>query len=170
VTLTELVEQALVMNVSRVWLGEVRGEEAWPLIEVMEAGEGGSACTLHARSAHHALERLANLCMRGRAAVTPEHAYRSCAAAIDLIVHITTVDERWIGGERHRFVSQVVECNGIGEGGRPAVTDVFAPGPDGRAVPEHDPADLADYLRVGFDPDWLRSGRGHWPSAAGGRR
>jgi type IV secretory pathway ATPase VirB11/archaellum biosynthesis ATPase len=71
VTLTELVEQSLVMNVSRVWLGEVRGEEAWPLIEVMEAGEGGSACTLHARSARHAFERLANLCMRGRAAVTP---------------------------------------------------------------------------------------------------
>ncbi|CCG02412.1 CpaF family protein [Blastococcus saxobsidens] len=170
VTLTELVEQSLVMNVSRVWLGEVRGDEAWPLIEVMEAGEGGSACTLHARSAHHALERLANLCMRGRAAVTPEHAYRSCASAIDLIVHITTVDERWVGGERHRFVSQVLECNGIGEGGRPAVTDVFAPGPDGRAVPEHDPVDLADYVRVGFDPDWLRPGHGRWAGAVGGRR
>jgi pilus assembly protein CpaF len=170
VSLTELVEHALVMNVSRVWLGEVRGEEAWPLIEVMEAGEGGSACTLHARSAHHAFDRLANLCMRSRASVTPEHAYRSCASAIDLIVHITTVDERWIGGQRHRFVSQVVECNGMGEGGRPAVTEVFAPGPDGHATPEHDPVDLADYERVGFDPDWLRSGRGHWASAVGGRR
>ncbi|SDG04243.1 Pilus assembly protein, ATPase of CpaF family [Blastococcus aurantiacus] len=171
VTLTELVEHALVMNVSRVWLGEVRGDEAWPLIEVMEAGEGGSCCTLHARSAHHAFERLANLCMRGRAAVSPEHAYRSCASAIDLVVHITTVDERWIGGERHRFVSQVVECNGVGEGGRPAVTDVFVPGPDGRAVPDHDPVALADYVRVGFDPDWLRPGRGgHWAAAVGGRR
>jgi pilus assembly protein CpaF len=170
VTLTELVEQALVMNVSRVWLGEVRGEEAWPLIEVMEAGEGGSCCTLHARSAHHAFERLANLCMRGRAAVTPEHAYRSCASAVDLVVHITTVDERWIGGERQRFVSQVVECNGIGEGGRPAVTEVFAPGPDGRAVPEHDPVDLADYVRVGFDPDWLRVGQAPWAGTVGGRR
>ncbi|WP_231502558.1 CpaF family protein [Blastococcus sp. URHD0036] len=170
VTLTELVEQALVMNVSRVWLGEVRGEEAWPLIEVMEAGEGGSCCTLHARSARHAFERLANLCMRGRAAVTPEHAYRSCAAAIDLVVHITTVDERWTGGQRQRFVSQVVECNGIGEGGRPALTEVFAPGPDGRAVPEHDPVDLADYVRVGFDPAWLRSGPVSWAGAAGGRR
>lgn len=162
VTLTELVEQSLVMNVSRVWLGEVRGEEAWPLIEVMEAGEGGSACTLHARSARHAFERLANLCLRGRGSTTPEHAYRSCATAIDLIVHITTIDERWIGGARHRFVSQVVECNGVGESGRPALTDVFAPGPDGRAVPEYDPVDLADYVRVGFDPTWLRRGHGHW--------
>lgn len=162
VTLTELVEQSLVMNVSRVWLGEVRGEEAWPLIEVMEAGEGGSCCTLHARSAHHAFERLANLCMRGRGSTTPEHAYRSCATAIDLIVHIRTIDERWIGGGRHRFVAQVLECNGVGEGGRPAVTDIFVPGPDGRAVPEHDPVDLDDYTRVGFDPEWLRRGRGHW--------
>jgi len=162
VTLTELVEQSLVMNVSRVWLGEVRGEEAWPLIEVMEAGEGGSCCTLHARSAHHAFERLANLCMRGRGSTTPEHAYRSCATAIDLIVHISTIDERWIGGGRHRFISQIVECNGVGEQGRPALTDVFAPGPDGRAVPEHDPVDLADYVRVGFDPAWLRRGHGHW--------
>jgi Flp pilus assembly CpaF family ATPase len=170
VTLTELVEQALVMNVSRVWLGEVRGEEAWPLLEVMEAGEGGSACTLHARSAHHAFERLANLCMRGRPGVTPEHAYRSCASAIDLVVHIATVDERWTGGQRHRFVSEVVECNGIGEGGRPALTEVFTPGPDGRAVPEHDPVDLADYTRVGFDPDWLRPTTGRWAGAAGARR
>lgn len=162
VTLTECVEQALVMNASRVWLGEVRGEEAWPLIEVMEGGEGGSCCTLHARSAHHAFERLANLCMRGRGSVTPEHAYRSCAGAIDLIVHIRTIDERWIGGGRHRFVSQVLECNGMGEGGRPAVTDIFAPGPDGRALPEHDPVDLGDYTQVGFDPEWLRRGRGHW--------
>lgn len=162
VTLTELVEQSLVMNVSRVWLGEVRGEEAWPLIEVMEAGEGGSACTLHARSAHHAFERLANLCMRGRGSTTPEHAYRSVAGAVDLIVHIRTIDERWIGGGRHRFVSQIVECNGVGEAGRPALTEVFVPGPDGRAVPEHDPVDLADYVRVGLDPQWLRRGRGHW--------
>jgi Flp pilus assembly CpaF family ATPase len=162
VTLTELVEQSLVMNVSRVWLGEVRGEEAWPLIEVMEAGDGGSCCTLHARSASHAFERLANLCMRGRSAVTPEHAYRSCATAIDLVVHIATIDERWIGGRRHRFVDQVIECNGIGEGGRPAVTDVFVPGPDRRAVPAHTPVELTDYVRVGFDPDWLRPGRSHW--------
>ena len=165
VTLTELVEQALVMNASRVWLGEVRGEEAWPLIEVMEAGEGGSCCTLHARSAHHAFERLANLCMRGRPSVTPEHAYRSCAGAIDLIVHIATVDERWIGGRRHRFVSQVLECNGVGEAGRPVITEVFAPGADRRAVPEHDPVELADYERVGFDPEWLHPGRGHWTHA-----
>lgn len=170
VTLTELVEQSLVMNVSRVWLGEVRGEEAWPLIEVMEAGEGGSACTLHARSASHAIERLANLCMRGRPSVTPEHAYRSCATAIDLIVHIATVDERWIGGQRHRFVAQIVECNGLGEGGRPSVTEVFAPGPDGRAVPAHDPVDLADYVRVGFDPQWLRPGAARWTDGIGARR
>ena len=85
-------------------------------------------------------------------------------------MHITTVDDRWIGGERQRFVSQVVECNGIGEGGRPAVTEVFAPGPDGRAVAEHDPVDLADYVRVGFDPAWLRVGQGAWAGTVGGRR
>ena len=162
VTLTELVEYSLVMNSSRVWLGEVRGEEAWPLIEVMEAGDGGSCCTLHARSAHHALERLANLCMRNRAAVTPEHAYRSCATAVDLVVHLATVDERWIGGERHRFVDEVLECSGVGEGGRPSLTAVFGPGPDRRAVPGQAPVDLEDYIRVGFDPGWLRPGHGHW--------
>ena len=85
-------------------------------------------------------------------------------------MHITTVDERWIGGERQRFVSQVVECNGVGEGGRPALTEVFAPGPDGRAVPEHDPVDLADYVRVGFDAAWLRADQAHWVGAGGRRR
>ena len=53
--------------------------------------------------------------------------------------------------------------------GRPALTEVFAPGPDGRAVPEHDPVDLADYVRLGFDPEWLRAGHEH-SAGAGGRR
>jgi hypothetical protein len=47
---------------------------------------------------------------------------------------------------------------------------VFTPGPDGRAVAEHDPVELADYTRVGFDPDWLRAASGRWTGAAGGRR
>ena len=109
--------------------------------------------------------------MRGRAAVTPEHAYRSCASAIDLIVHITTgrraVDRRASGtGSSARSSSATASARAAAR----RVTDVFVPGPDGRAVPEHDPVDLADYVRVGFDPGWLRPGRGRWAGAAGGRR
>jgi hypothetical protein len=89
-------------------------------------------------------------------------AYRLIAGAVDLIVHIDLVDERWIGGSRHRFVSQVLELNGLGENHRPAVTAVFGPGPDGRAVPQHAPSCLTDLIRVGFDPALLDARAGTW--------
>ena len=72
--------------------------------------------------------------------MTDAFAYRLLAGSVDFLVHLNLLDETAIGGRRHRFVSEVVEINGIGEFGRPATTTVFAPGPDGRAVPAHAPA------------------------------
>ena len=61
------------------------------------------------------------------------YAARLVAQHIDLIVHLTAeVDPRT--GKRRRVVSEVIEVD-TGEGHRPAVTDLFAPGPAGVAVP-----------------------------------
>jgi hypothetical protein len=81
---------------------------------------------------------------------------------VDLIVHARLLDETHIGGRRHRFVSDIVEINGMGEFGRPTTTTVFAPGPDGRAVPTHAPACLPELIRAGFDPGFLDHRTGTW--------
>lgn len=167
VSLTELVEQSLRMNLRRILVGEVRGEEIGPMLEVMQASEGGSMCTLHARNARVAIGRMVTLLMRTTGNMSEELAYRSIAEAVDLVVHLSLVDDGWDesapGLGRQRFVSQVMEVNGAGEPGRPpTMTDVFVPRADRRAVPAHRPQDLADYLAVGFDEEWLDQRDGAW--------
>jgi pilus assembly protein CpaF len=161
VTLSDLVVDALRMNLRRIIVGEVRGSEVLPMLEAMSTGDG-SLCTIHARSAHRGLDRIVTLCLSAGVGMTDTFAYRLTAGAVDLLVHITLLDESAIGGRKHRFVSEVLEVNGIGESGRPATTTVFAPGSDGRAVPAHPPACLADLIRAGFDPGFLDARAGTW--------
>lgn len=161
VTLYDLVVDSLRMNLRRIIVGEVRGSEAIPMLEAMSTGDG-SLCTIHARTAHHALDRMVTLCLSADIGMTDVFAYRLVAGSVDFLVHINLLDESAIGGRRHRFVSEVLEINGMGEWGRPASTTVFAPGPDGRAVPTHAPACLPELVRVGFDPAFLDARGGTW--------
>lgn len=149
VTLTDLVEQVLLMSVQRIIVGEVRGAEIGPMLEVMQLGEGGSMSTLHAKSARDAIPRMAALLARTQG-LSYEAGNRWIADAVDLVVHVRYVDEGAIGGQRHRFVSEVVAVEPVADGNRPQLTSIFEPGPDGRAVPSVRPVDHADYLRAGM--------------------
>lgn len=160
VTLTELVTTALRLNLRRIIVGEVRGAEILPMLEAMSTGDG-SLCTLHARSAHHAVDRIVTLCLSAGVHMTDTFAYRLLAGSVDFLVHIELVDEP-PPARRERFVSQVVEIDGLGERSRPTTTTVFGPGPDGRAVPLHRPACLADLVRAGFDERLLDHPMGTW--------
>jgi hypothetical protein len=131
------------------------------MLEAMSTGDG-SLCTIHARSAHHAIDRIVTLCLSAGVGMTDVFAYRLAAGAVDLLVHIDLLDESAVCGRKHRYVSEVLEVNGIGEWARPAYTTVFAPGPDGRAVPFHAPECLGELVRVGFDPAFLDSRAGTW--------
>ena len=169
ITLTDLVTDALRMNLRRIIVGEVRGGEVLPMLEAMSTGDG-SLCTLHARTAQHAIDRIVTLCLSAGVAMTDTFAYRLLAGSVDLLVHLTLLDESATGGPKHRFVSQVVEINGLGEGSRPATTTVFGPGPDGRAVPLYRPACLPELVRAGFDPTFLDHHAGTWTAPLGGER
>ena len=52
ITLADLLHHTLRMSVTRVIIGEVRGAEALPMLEAMNAGMPGSMCTLHAGLGH----------------------------------------------------------------------------------------------------------------------
>lgn len=161
VTLYDLIIDALRMNLRRIIVGEVRGSEAVPMLEAMSTGDG-SLCTIHARSAQHALDRMVTLCLSAGIGMTDVFAYRLVAGSVDFLVHIHLLDESALGGRKHRFVSEVLEVNGMSEWGRPSVTTVFEPGPDGRAVPAHAPVGLGGLVRAGFDAGFLDSSRGTW--------
>ncbi len=154
VTLSDLVVDALRMNVRRVIVGEVRGSEVVPMLTAMSVGDG-SMCTLHARSAHKALDRIVNLCLEQGGGMTDSFAYRAAADGIDFIVHLALRHDAEGSGPRERFVAEIIEVDGVGEAGRPVVTTVFTPGPDGRAVPAHRPHCLPDLVNAGFAPALL---------------
>jgi Flp pilus assembly CpaF family ATPase len=167
ITLSDLVVDALRMNLRRIIVGEVRGSEVLPMLQAMATGDG-SLCTVHSRSAHKAFDRIVTLCLAAEGVSMSEaHAYRMAAGAIDLIVHIALVDDTALGGGRRRFVSDVLEIDGIGEGGRPVTTHVFSPGEDGRAVPTHPPRCLPELRRFGFDPALLDQRAGLWTGRSG---
>lgn len=158
VTLSDLVVDALRMNVRRVIVGEVRGPEVVPMLNAMSVGDG-SMCTLHARSAAKALDRIVNLCLEQGGGMTDSFAYRAAADGIDFIVHLSLRHDAASAGARERFVAEILEVDGIGESGRPVTTRVFTPGMDGRAVPAHHPRCLGDLIAVGFDASLLDSGQ-----------
>ncbi|WP_448060646.1 CpaF family protein [Cellulomonas hominis] len=164
VTLTDLVTDALRMNLRRIIVGEVRGPEVLPMLEAMSTGDG-SLCTLHARTAQHAIDRIVTLCLSAGVSMTEAFAYRLLVGSIDLVVHLKLIDRSATGGPKHRFVSHVVEINGLGEGSRPATTAVFGPGPDGRAVPLHRPACMEELVLAGFDPTFLDHRGGTWSTS-----
>jgi pilus assembly protein CpaF len=160
ITLHDLLYASLRLNLSRIIVGEVRGREVIPMFQAMQAG-AGSLSTTHAHDARAAVERLVTCALEAGPHVTQEYAYLQIAAHIDLIVHIGVDDRTHAGGRKHRYVSEIIEV-GRGEGGRPAITDVFVSGPDGRAVPGTRPSFLTELQYAGFDPAWLEQTAGTW--------
>jgi len=153
VTAAELVRMSLRMNPDRVIVGEVRGEEIVPMLNAMSQGNDGSMCTVHADSSATVFNKLALYAMQTPERLSFEATHQLAAAAIDLVVFIAKA--------RHgRFVASIRHV--VGADGRQIITnELFAPGPDGRAVPAVAlPHDLADDLTAeGYDP--RDQGRAH---------
>ena len=163
VTLERIFPDMLRQSMSRVLVGEVRSGEITPMFDTMHTMRG-SLCTLHVRHPDGVLLRLAELLMRYGAATTLTHAWLTIVNALDYIVYIEMINETAIGGRRHRFVSHVIEIDGLGDGAKPATQTVFGPGPDGRARPRmHSGRRRAELLRAGFDLNWLNHTDGMWP-------
>ncbi|SDH44393.1 CpaF family protein [Pseudonocardia oroxyli] len=126
-TLSALLHQTLRLSVTRVIIGEVRGEEALAMLEAMNAGMPGSMCTLHAGSSAEALERLATAALKGAGSGWSDRfVTRLVAQGIDYVIHMRQLDHPSLGGRR-RFVSEISEVTDVNEVGRIAVNRIFAP-------------------------------------------
>jgi pilus assembly protein CpaF len=166
VTLADLIPVSLSLGVLRIIVGEVRGREIVAMLQAMTTSRG-SICTIHARSPAAVIDRAVELALAHGSDMTAELAQRMVAGALDLIVYVDIVDETRIGGRKHRYVSHVVEVLGASDRGQVVTTELFAPGPDGRAFPCHQPERIRDRLRrVGYDPRRLTAaiatGDGGW--------
>lgn len=132
-TLSDLLHQTLRMSVTRVIVGEVRGAEALPMLEAMNAGLPGSMCTLHAGSAADAFERVVTAALKGAGeGWSTGFVTRLAAQGIDYVVHMRQLDHPALGGRR-RFVSEIAEVTDVAESGAVAMNRIFAP--DGTGDP-----------------------------------
>jgi Flp pilus assembly CpaF family ATPase len=156
VTASELVRMSLRMNPDRVIVGEVRGDEIIPMLNAMSQGNDGSMCTLHADSSATVFNKLALYAMQAPERLSIEATNQLAAAAIDLVVFIAKTGTG-------RFVASVRQVVGA-EDRRVVTNELFAPGPDGRAVPGIPvPHDLAEQLAAtGYDRAWHERPEGWW--------
>jgi len=88
VTIRDLLRATLRLRPDRILVGEVRGGEAFDLLQALNTGHSGSLSTIHANSASQALTRLAS-CVVQSAVELPYQAVRyQIADAIDLVLHL----------------------------------------------------------------------------------
>lgn len=109
ITIRDLVINSLRMRPDRIIVGEVRGKEAFDMLQAMNTGHDGSLTTLHANGAIDALNRLETMVIMS--VDIPIKAIREyIVSAIDLIVNV----ERMSDGKRK--ITSISELVGLTDG------------------------------------------------------
>jgi len=120
VTIADLLRATLRHRPDRILVGEVRGAEAFDLLQALNTGHAGSLSTIHANSAEQALTRLAHCVLAANVGLPHRGAREAIALAIHLVVHIARVDRRRVvtevltvrafDGQADRFVLEPSPC------------------------------------------------------------
>jgi pilus assembly protein CpaF len=155
ISMAELVRRSLRMNPSRVIVGEVLGDEIVTMLNAMSQGNDGSLSTIHANSSLEVFNRISTYAIQAAERLPVEATHMLIAGAIDFVVFIEKRNEYARGGRLRRFISSIREVTGID--GRVLSSEVFSPGPDGRAVPHAPVSCMAELAEHGYDP-----ARGRW--------
>ncbi|MCE2596751.1 CpaF family protein [Motilimonas cestriensis] len=109
VTVRALVKNALRMRPDRIILGEVRGSEAFDMLQAMNTGHDGSLCTLHANNPEDALLRLSNMLQMGAEKISENIIRSQIVSAIDLVVQLERMRD---GKRRITAISEIVGIEG----------------------------------------------------------
>jgi pilus assembly protein CpaF len=118
ITQRDLLRNALRMRPDRIIIGEVRGAEAFDMLQAMNTGHDGSMSTIHANNTRDALTRIENMVQMGNLGLPARAIRTQIASAVDLIVQV----ERQRDGTRR--VTQVTDICGL-EGEVVVMNDVF---------------------------------------------
>jgi pilus assembly protein CpaF len=105
----DLVRNALRMRPDRIIIGEVRGAEAFDMLQAMNTGHDGSMCTVHANTARDALTRVENMVQMGQYSLPARAIRQQIVGAVDLIVH---VERQHDGGRRVTQIADVCNLEG----------------------------------------------------------
>jgi len=87
VTQRDLVRNTLRMRPDRIIVGEVRGSEAFDMLQAMNTGHDGSLTTIHANSPRDALIRVETMVAMANLEIPTEFLRRYVSSALDVVVH-----------------------------------------------------------------------------------
>ncbi|MGA2351429.1 MAG: CpaF family protein [Terracidiphilus sp.] len=145
----QLLINCLRMRPDRIIMGEVRGEEAFDMLQAMNTGHEGSMTTIHANTPRDAISRLESMVAMGM--TLPEKSVRQqIASAITIVVQATRMSDGT------RKVTSVAEITGMEESVI-SMQEIFAftkkgIGPDGKVIgifqPTHIRPRFLERLRV----------------------
>ena len=109
ITIRDLIKTSLRMRPDRIIVGEVRGGEAFDMMQCLNTGHDGSMSTGHANSSMDMLSRLENMILMGME-IPLTAIQQQIASGIDIIVHLGRLRDK------SRKVLEIVEVQGFSEG------------------------------------------------------
>lgn len=143
-----LVKNTLRMRPDRIILGEVRGAEAFDLLQAMNTGHDGSMCSVHANSPVECLKRLENLYLLSGHHVPTKSIREQLASAIDYIVHLGR------NSENERCITNIVSLEGM-EGETILTQDIGKFGSFGLEFTGLVPKNVNKLFKAGLQPNFF---------------
>lgn len=105
VPIRDLLKAALRHRPDRLILGEIRGGEAFDLLQLLNTGHSGTLSTIHANSARQGLARFTSCVLQSGVELPYRAIKTNIADSLNVVVHI----ERRPG---RRYIAEVIEING----------------------------------------------------------
>ena len=109
ITMRDLVKNCLRMRPERIIVGEVRGPEAFDLLQAMNTGHDGSMGTLHANNPREALSRCESMITMGGYSLPSRTIREMICASIDVIVQAARLRD---GSRRITHITEVMGMEG----------------------------------------------------------
>ena len=109
VTMRDLVKNCLRMRPERIIVGEVRGPEAFDLLQAMNTGHDGSMGTLHANSPRECLSRIESMISMGGFTLPSKTLREMICGSIDVVVQATRLRD---GSRRITHITEVLGMEG----------------------------------------------------------
>ena len=118
VTQRDLVRNALRMRPDRIIIGEVRGTEAFDMLQAMNTGHDGSMTTIHANTARDSLSRLEQMVAMIGGEVPLQAVRRQIASGLQIVLQLSRL------ADGRRRIMSISEITGM-EGDVISMQDIF---------------------------------------------